>query len=204
MLFSKKINSMSGATPIGLALFLSSAFSLATELENGISDETIDTDPNAANATLVESMKAEAGADLNASNLQEAENIDLSQPVEPTPDPSPMPQTALPAPLINPEPKNTTEPSVPLAPTQKPLALLGKAIPKGTTTRLQWSPEQSFDGIATPTPVLIAHGVNPGPKLCLTAAVHGDELNGIEIVRRVSCLMLTWKSLTEPLSVCRL
>jgi predicted deacylase len=33
--------------------------------------------------------------------------------------------------------------------------------------------------------VQIVHGGNPGPTLCLTAAVHGDELNGIEIVRQI-------------------
>lgn len=37
----------------------------------------------------------------------------------------------------------------------------------------------------SPTPVLVLHGAKAGPTLCLTAAVHGDELNGIEIVRRV-------------------
>ena len=35
------------------------------------------------------------------------------------------------------------------------------------------------------TPVLAVNGREPGPTVCLTAAVHGDELNGIEIVRRV-------------------
>jgi len=33
--------------------------------------------------------------------------------------------------------------------------------------------------------VLVVNGTKPGPTLCLTAAIHGDELNGIEIVRRV-------------------
>jgi len=39
--------------------------------------------------------------------------------------------------------------------------------------------------VSVATPVLVAHGAGPGPVLCLTAAIHGDELNGIEIVRRV-------------------
>ena len=67
----------------------------------------------------------------------------------------------------------------------KPFLLLGSEVPPGTTTRLAWSPSQSFQGISAPTPVLIVNGIKPGPVLCLTAAVHGDELNGIEIVRRV-------------------
>ncbi|MBI2572139.1 MAG: succinylglutamate desuccinylase/aspartoacylase family protein [Candidatus Schekmanbacteria bacterium] len=34
-------------------------------------------------------------------------------------------------------------------------------------------------------PVAVCYGVEPGPRLWLSAAVHGDELNGVEIVRRV-------------------
>jgi len=39
--------------------------------------------------------------------------------------------------------------------------------------------------ITVPTPVLVVNGMHKGPTLCLMAAVHGDELNGIEIIRRV-------------------
>lgn len=68
---------------------------------------------------------------------------------------------------------------------QKPLLLLNSEVLPGTSTRLGWSPSVSFIGISAPTAVLVLNGVKPGPTLCLTAAVHGDELNGIEIVRRV-------------------
>lgn len=37
-------------------------------------------------------------------------------------------------------------------------------------------------------PVHIIHGRAPGPCLMVTAAVHGDELNGIEIIRRLLAL----------------
>jgi len=69
--------------------------------------------------------------------------------------------------------------------TVKPLSLLGKTVQPGTFETLHWAPDQSFRSIATPVPVLVAHGNEPGPRLCLTAAVHGDELNGIEMVRRL-------------------
>ena len=69
--------------------------------------------------------------------------------------------------------------------TVKPLELLGKTVQPGTFETLHWAPDQSFRSIATPVPVLVAHGNEPGPRLCLTAAVHGDELNGIEMVRRL-------------------
>lgn len=65
------------------------------------------------------------------------------------------------------------------------LDLLGQQIAPGTSTRLMWSPDRIFEGMSSETPVLVVHGNESGPVLCLTAAVHGDELNGIEIVRRI-------------------
>lgn len=63
--------------------------------------------------------------------------------------------------------------------------LLDTAVPPATTMRLSWQPNQSSDGLSTPTPIFVVNGAQEGPVLCLTAAIHGDELNGIEIVRRV-------------------
>ena len=34
-------------------------------------------------------------------------------------------------------------------------------------------------------PVHVIRGKEPGPTLCVTAALHGDEVNGIEIIRRL-------------------
>jgi predicted deacylase len=65
------------------------------------------------------------------------------------------------------------------------LELLGVEIPPGTTTRLSWSATELFEGVPVSTPVLVSNGIAPGPTVCLTAAVHGDELNGIEMIRRV-------------------
>lgn len=62
---------------------------------------------------------------------------------------------------------------------------LGAPIIKGTLDRRAWSAGQPLSGLALPTPVLIASGKEPGPTLCLTGAVHGDELNGVEIIRRI-------------------
>lgn len=65
------------------------------------------------------------------------------------------------------------------------LRLLGQEIAPGTRKRLHWSSGAAIEGFASPTPVIVLNGQGPGPVLCLTAAVHGDELNGIEVVRRV-------------------
>lgn len=66
-----------------------------------------------------------------------------------------------------------------------PLQLLGTEVPPSSTRRLSWSATELFEGVPVSTPVLVVNGALPGPTLCLTAAVHGDELNGIEMVRRV-------------------
>ena len=67
----------------------------------------------------------------------------------------------------------------------EPLQILGAEIAPGTSQRLSWSATELFEGVPVSTPVLVANGSAPGPTVCLTAAVHGDELNGIEMVRRI-------------------
>jgi predicted deacylase len=67
----------------------------------------------------------------------------------------------------------------------EPLEFLGSEIMPATADRLSWSATELFEGVPVSTPVLVVNGALPGPALCLTAAVHGDELNGIEMVRRV-------------------
>jgi uncharacterized protein len=68
---------------------------------------------------------------------------------------------------------------------QQTFALLANEIPPAHAMRLSWQPQKSLDGLHLPTPVLVVNGAKTGPVLCLTAAIHGDELNGIEIVRRI-------------------
>ncbi|MDH3266039.1 MAG: succinylglutamate desuccinylase/aspartoacylase family protein, partial [Gammaproteobacteria bacterium] len=66
-----------------------------------------------------------------------------------------------------------------------PVTVLGTEVMPGTSVRLSWSATELFEGVPVSTPVLVVNGALPGPILCMTAAVHGDELNGIEMVRRV-------------------
>lgn len=65
------------------------------------------------------------------------------------------------------------------------LTLLGQVIEPNNRYDLRWQVGESFDGGSVHTPVIVISGRKPGPRLCLTAAIHGDELNGIEVVRRV-------------------
>ncbi len=66
-----------------------------------------------------------------------------------------------------------------------PFRLLGAKVPPGETRTLAWFASQHYSGIDSAAQVLVAHGSRPGKVLCITAAVHGDEINGVEIARRV-------------------
>lgn len=88
---------------------------------------------------------------------------------------------------VKPNAQNVSE-EVPQASSSAPqpaLKLLKAEVKPGTSTRLAWEPKVAFMGISVPTAVLVVNGVRQGPTLCLTAAVHGDELNGIEVVRHI-------------------
>ena len=65
------------------------------------------------------------------------------------------------------------------------LNILGSLISPGESRRLLWIASETSYGSKLETPVYIIHGKEPGPTLCLTAAIHGDELNGVEIVRQL-------------------
>ena len=69
--------------------------------------------------------------------------------------------------------------------TPQHLQLLGQVIPPGKFRALDWQVAATATELDSPNRVLVVNGKNPGPTLCLTAAIHGDEINGIEIVRRV-------------------
>lgn len=108
----------------------------------------------------------------------------VSPPVVEYPDNFPPAPGTEPTAEIVPAPEPPPPPAPP-PPAVEPLRMLGAEVLPGTSARLAWSVKDSLAGISVPTPVLVVHGKNPGPKVCLTAALHGDELNGIEVVRRI-------------------
>jgi predicted deacylase len=65
-----------------------------------------------------------------------------------------------------------------------PIELLGRAVPPGEESRFPFLPDRTFESSYLNMPVFVARGAMPGPTLCLTAGVHGDELNGVEVARR--------------------
>ena len=136
--------------------------------------------------------------DNEDAGLPVAVGVDLKEVVEPPAGPTILPQLppeeTLAPDTVTAEPvTKAPEPLQPLLISAKKVRslpntakrLLGVEIPPATSTRLMWETSRSFSGMAVDTPVLVVNGANAGPTLCLTGAIHGDELNGIEMVRRI-------------------
>ena len=62
----------------------------------------------------------------------------------------------------------------------------GGAVEPGETANIRFTVSETYLGDPVRIPVTIVNGEAEGPTLCLTAAAHGDELNGIQIVREVA------------------
>ncbi|TNE79127.1 MAG: succinylglutamate desuccinylase/aspartoacylase family protein, partial [Gammaproteobacteria bacterium] len=139
--------------------------------------------PRLHSSQLQQEDPREGAGDTPDKPLRIAPNIDLKE-VAPAPEvetpATPREDDVAPA---TPAPEPATQPEPAMAATS--ITLIGTEILPGTSTRLGWSPGIQIAGLTLPTPVLVVNGVNPGPTLCLAGAIHGDELNGIEIVRRV-------------------
>ncbi len=69
-------------------------------------------------------------------------------------------------------------------PPPEPFELIGETLEPGSRKDVAWD-GIGGDGTGQGLPVSIVHGTRDGMVLCLFAAVHGDELNGIQSVRRV-------------------
>ena len=65
------------------------------------------------------------------------------------------------------------------------LTFKNESIKAGTKSRLTLNSHKDFTDPTFSIPVLIVHGAKPGPRLAITAGIHGDELNGMEVARRL-------------------
>lgn len=61
----------------------------------------------------------------------------------------------------------------------------GVRIAAGTRTAVDLPVPNFYTHAALSLPVYVVHGKRAGPVLLLSAALHGDEINGVEIIRRV-------------------
>lgn len=67
----------------------------------------------------------------------------------------------------------------------KPFELAGQSIRPGTRDTVELALPPLFTHTPMTLPVHVLHGRRPGPALFVRAAIHGDEINAIEIVRRL-------------------
>jgi predicted deacylase len=66
-----------------------------------------------------------------------------------------------------------------------PFVLDGVEVPPGERRTVQLAVARRFTGAELALPVEVVNGRRPGPRLFVCAAVHGDEINGVEIIRRL-------------------
>lgn len=68
---------------------------------------------------------------------------------------------------------------------QTDLVINGQVIKPGGNLVVDLPLPPLYTNTPMTMPVHVIHGRRPGPRLFVSAAIHGDELNGVEIVRRL-------------------
>ena len=58
-------------------------------------------------------------------------------------------------------------------------------IPPGKLQRIELPVSRLVTQTLVSLPVTVINGIKPGPKLWLSAAIHGDEINGVEIIAQI-------------------
>ena len=69
--------------------------------------------------------------------------------------------------------------------TRASLEIAGERIRPGGRATVELPAGQLYTHTPVNIPVQVVHGRRPGPCLVVTGAVHGDEINGAEIIRRL-------------------
>lgn len=67
----------------------------------------------------------------------------------------------------------------------KELIIGGYTIEPGSKSKIELSVAKLYTDAEVSLPIKVFRGKKDGPTLFISAAVHGDELNGIEIIRRL-------------------
>jgi len=67
----------------------------------------------------------------------------------------------------------------------KALTVAGTAVSSGRKRYFEIPVGRLATGNELGLPVCVIHGAHPGPRVWLSGAIHGDEINGVDIIRRV-------------------
>jgi hypothetical protein len=70
-------------------------------------------------------------------------------------------------------------------PRNEPIVVAGTTVAPGTRQLIELPVARLPIATLLNLPVTVLNGLRPGPRVWLSAVVHGDELNGLEIIRRV-------------------
>jgi predicted deacylase len=68
---------------------------------------------------------------------------------------------------------------------QNKLIILGHTIKLGESKTIDFSIAKLYTSTKIEIPIIIERALIPGPTILLTAGIHGDEINGVEIVRQI-------------------
>jgi predicted deacylase len=68
---------------------------------------------------------------------------------------------------------------------QAPIEIAGVSIKPGSRQSIDIPLPSFYTHSSVNMPVHVVHGRKPGPVLLVTAAIHGDELTGVEVIRRL-------------------
>lgn len=68
---------------------------------------------------------------------------------------------------------------------RKPFVIAGTEVRAGTRETVELPVAKLYTHTPLHLPVEVIHGRRDGPVLLVCAAIHGDEINGVEIIRRV-------------------
>lgn len=63
--------------------------------------------------------------------------------------------------------------------------ICGQSVAPGSRALVEMAAAQLYTNTPLNIPVHVVHGRQDGPVLLVSAAIHGDELNGVEIIRRL-------------------
>jgi predicted deacylase len=67
----------------------------------------------------------------------------------------------------------------------KPLTINGSTFSPATNTTIELPVGRLYTHTPVTMPVHVVRGKRTGPRLFISAAIHGDEINGVEIIRRL-------------------
>jgi len=65
------------------------------------------------------------------------------------------------------------------------LTILEQRIKPGESARINFNTAKLFTTSPVEVPIIIERSKSPGPIILLTAGIHGDEINGIEVIRQI-------------------